>query len=280
MGQVVLSGLLAENKNAKDFVYVMDEGDKFGIVEVAKANIFGKDRMATIRLGEVKEKEELFPKLVSLLKDRQIQKLVVNPNYPLTKEEKAFLREFLKEKIKNSKELETLVRNTTEKGIEVFLEEKVGGVINKLKEKGMLDKDFSPDYQNSIVFRETAMQIAEKFLKEHKEVADELKDIFARSVVREMGIKGLTLKEAVKYKEKKGQFENYAFAIFFHFKNEITKHITPKTVQTVIEDLTGKNFEEVMGMNEKFISKRIAEIGEQKTEKIREEKARKARRRR
>ena len=269
---VIAGGIINEHKNLKEYFFVFEDENGYSLRKIVKAKVFGKDRKITLEVGKTNEREYLPTMIAEFLKDQRLQSLRIKPER-FTKEERIFLRELLVSKLKEHPQIQKAVEDVLADGIGYILKERVNNAISKLKERKALPQDFASEIENSLTFHQKSKEIAERFVAQTPKVKEDLTKVLARSIAVEIFGEDKTVKFDKVLNEKKNRFLNYSLAIIGHFRNQISKLIKPRDTIEVVEDVVGKNIEEIVGIDEKKLAKELARLGEEKTEEVRRVKA-------
>ena len=271
MGQVIMGGIISEHRNLKEYFFVFEEDENYILKQVVKAKVFGKDRKFTLEAGKTNEREYLMTMVSEFLKNKLLQSIRIKPD-KFTKEEKLFVRELLVSKLKEHPQIKKVVEDVLADGIGYILRDRVNNAIAKLKERKALPQNFASEIENSLTFHQKSKEIAERFIAQNPKVKEDLTETLARSIATEMLKKG-DVRFGRVLKEKEKHFLNYSLAIVGHFKESIEKLVKPRDIIEIVEDIVGKNIEEIVGIDEKKLAKELARLGEEKTEEIRRIKA-------
>jgi hypothetical protein len=244
--QVLATGLVFETPKAKDFWVLIKNDDNFELVEVIKAELFGKERKLVKKIAEVEEKEEIFPYLTALVREKPWMLMVLNDDSWLTPTEKAYLRELLIESLKRRGVVEAKVEKAVSGIVEEELKELVRKEIERLGIKEI------PSFDKSVVLKEKAIETAKKLLQEEPKLKEDLIHTYthfvAKEIMEQKNLEKVNLDEVVNRNE--GLFGKYVKIFQPYIRDRVKQLVQKSDLKEIIEDGYDKNLTEILGVDE------------------------------
>jgi hypothetical protein len=257
---------ITERDNGKVRLYLFENDGKYQLIEKAWVKFLGKEREVVNKKFEGDNLIKLWEALAKEARDKVFKRLVLNPKVHLSAKNKAYVRQIYAESLKKSDLLDKFFLQVIAEKAEEVLKDKVKELIDIYKERGVLEENYKPVFEKSILLKERALAIAEYMLSKNnalRKIVEELKEPLANSLAKVMLEQpSLTLKQALELRKPyyESIFESVAKMTYgINLKELIDKevNISRKLVVELIEDITDKNIEEIVGKNKRRVRKKL-----------------------